>query len=115
MTDLEVRTWPTQYTVCALPEDDIEWYHWAITVEHRGDGKWAVCHMGSTMTKTGRWTWERSSSNRGEGYLRAHRHDLDTALSLAQEAALTIKVNGMTPAGLLEWRAKRREGVKADG
>lgn len=115
MAELEVRTWPTQYTVCALPEDDIEWYSWAITVEYRDEGQWAVCWRMSTMTKTGRWTWEPSPSNRGKGYLRAHRHDLDTALALAQKAALTVKVNRMTAAELLEWRAKRQEEVPADG
>ena len=113
MSELQVWTEVTVYTVCAVPKTNLQWYAWSITVESRGDDRWAVCHHGMTMTKTGRWRYERSNSSRTEGYLKFHRHDLDTALRLAQEYAPKVTVNGLTPADALEWHATDNAGRDA--
>lgn len=105
---MEVRTQVTQWTVSALPEDDPEAARWSITVEYRGDGKWAVRRFPETLNVDGEWEYEQSPSNRDDGYLTRNRHDLDTALRLAQAAAPTIEVNGLTPETLPAWRAARR-------
>ena len=102
----EPRVTPVKYEVSIVPATDKEAHYWSVTVEYRGDGKWAVCHNGMTMTKTGRWTWEPSGSRRGKGYLKAHRHDKDTALALAKVASRTVEINGLRVADMPAWRAK---------
>lgn len=115
MTELlpEPRVDPIVYQVSLLPADDRESYYWSIRVESRGDNTWAVCWMSMTMTKTGRWRYEPMGSSRGAGYLKAHRHDLDTALALAKDAARKIEVNGLLVTDLPAWRAARRAEQEA--
>lgn len=82
-----VRVEATVYTVYALPGDDLDAHTWCLTVESRGEGQWAVCRMGRTLSRDGRWEHEPIPSSREDDYLIQHRHDLDTALALAREAA----------------------------
>lgn len=75
------------------PEDD---QHFAVTVEHRGEGQWAVCHMGYCFNAAGQSTYEPQVSNREEEWLAQHRFDLPTAIRLALHVAPLITCNGMT-------------------
>lgn len=89
---------PAAYTVCLLPEDDINAHVYAITVEYRGEGRWAVVHCGSCLGADGEWEFGVKPYGRGDGWLAAHRFNLDTALRLAKEAAPHVTVNGITAA-----------------
>ncbi|WP_289009119.1 hypothetical protein [uncultured Thermomonospora sp.] len=91
----------TRYEVSCLPEDDINAAAFTLTVEYRGNGKWAVCRRGSCLSADGKWDYEPSSSNRSDEWLSSHRFDLDTALRLAREAAPKVRVNGYTVADAL--------------
>jgi len=86
----------TRYEVSVLPHDDINRSCFTINVESRGEGRWAICRYRQCLDVDGNWDWEPSPSNRDDDWLATHRHDLDTALDLAREAALYIVVNGHT-------------------
>lgn len=98
----------TQYEVNAYPGDDINASLYAITVEYRGLGRWAACRSRQCLGKRGQWSWESNPSSRTDRWLKAYRHDLDTALALAKKAAPKVVVNGMTPAQCWEWAEARR-------
>lgn len=86
----------TEYTVCALPESNVNYSHYAITVQYRGDGAWAVCHGGFCLGIDGEWDYEPSPSSRDDDWLATHRFDEQTARQLAEEHALHVTVNGIT-------------------
>ncbi|GAA4225990.1 hypothetical protein GCM10022254_09400 [Actinomadura meridiana] len=94
-----VRT--TRYEVSCLPPDNIDAFHFTITVEWRGGDLWAVLRYGECLGTDGKWDYEPRPSNREDDWLDAHRFDLDTALKLAQEEAPKITVNGQTVADVL--------------
>jgi hypothetical protein len=50
--------------------------------------------MRQCLSIDGQWHFEPSPSNRDDDWLTAHRFDLDTALSMAREAALNVRCNG---------------------
>lgn len=98
----------TEYTICALPEDNINWRHYAITVSYRGDGLWAVSNGGYCLDADSSWDYEPSPSNREDDWLATHRFDEATALrlALAEEQAPLMACNGITVAQALE-RSRR--------
>lgn len=96
---------PTTYTVTCLPEDELEASSWALTVEWRGRGLWAVKHGSFCLSRTFEWDYEMRPSAREDEWLRAHRFTLEEALDYAKRAAPQVIVNGFTPADLLAWRA----------
>lgn len=104
MTDLPVHTTATTYTVSALPLDHPENGHFSITVEWRGEGRWAVCRFRQCLDANGEWDYESIPSEREDDWLDAHRFGLDTALRLAQQAAPTIRVNGYSVTDVLAWK-----------
>lgn len=91
----------TRYTVNLLPETDINSHVFEITVEYRGNGRWAVLRHGQCLDQYGVWEYELRPSEREEDWIATHRFDLDTALRLAKEAAPGVMVNGLTAAGAL--------------
>jgi hypothetical protein len=91
----------TEYTVSALPEDDVNSLSFAITVAYRGRGLWAVTRHKRCLNAEGEWDWEPLPSDRDDDWLAWHRFDLDVALGLAKEALPRIVVNGMTAADVL--------------
>jgi hypothetical protein len=93
-----VRARTTQYEVSLLPESYIDAHCWAVTVEYRGKGKWAILHGRFCLGVDGEWDWEPSPSNREDDWVAAHRFDLQAALDLAREHAPKVTVNGLTPA-----------------
>lgn len=88
----------TRYEVNLVPEHADPGSIYAITVNYRGDDRWAVIRHTLCLSSEGRWDRERVSSEREEEWLNTHRFDLDTALRLAKEQATDI-----APAA---WRGK---------
>jgi hypothetical protein len=86
----------TRYEVSCLPQDHIDRDAFAIVVEWRGLGRWAVLRRSSCLGADGKWEWEPQPSSREDDWLETHRFDLDTALRLAKEQAPLITVNGFT-------------------
>ena len=111
MSEIHVRQQVTQYTVCAVPEDDEEAHGWEITVEWRGKGLWAVRRFSECLGRGGEWDYEPRPSARTEAWLADHRFGLEEALARAEEAARRVMVNGLTAAGLLRWRAEIEAGA----
>lgn len=87
---------PTEYEVSILPEGDINRLVFTITVQYRGDQRWAVTRHGSCLGADGTWDFGIKEYDRGDTWLDAHRFDLDTALRLARAAAPHVVVNGHT-------------------
>jgi hypothetical protein len=86
----------TQFTVCAVPEDHPDHNLFAITVTKCGPTSWAVQNGGWCLGYDGVWDLAESRETGTAAWLALNRHDLDTALRLAQAAAPHIKVNGVT-------------------
>ena len=78
---------PTQYLVTCIPEHKDPGGYRGITVEYRGDDRYAVLHYGRCLGTDGEWDREAGVSERTDEWLDAHRFDLETALRLAKEAA----------------------------
>lgn len=95
----------TRYSICALPLDNIDAFHFTITVEWRGEDRWAVCHAGSCATKGGVWSHERQPSSRTDRWKKSHRFDRETALALAEKLAPKITLMGMTAQDVLDKQA----------
>lgn len=100
----------TRYSVCCLPEDGIDSQVFEITVEHRGNDRWAVKWHSQCLAADGTWDYEMRPSEREDEWLAEHRFDLDTALKLAKEQAPLVTVNGFTVADAL--RMAERRAVK---
>lgn len=88
---------PTEYTVSLLPEDDVNHRAFAITVQYRGGGRWAIT-LGehACLGRDGTWAPGVKPYGRGDAWLGAHRFDRDAAIELAREAAAKVTVNGIT-------------------
>ena len=111
-----VRTCPTRFAVSLLPEDFPDGDMWAVTVEYRGAGLWAVLHRTKYLGTDGTWSYgyqwedgrdpvgdaEIDAYNAGEDTWRAtHRFDQATAIKLAEQAARTVEVGRRTAAQAL--------------
>ncbi len=95
MTELpEPAVKPALYEVSLLPEGDVNYRVFAVTVE-RHDGRWAVVHAGDCLGSDDTWSHRVKPHGRGDDWLSSHRFDLETALRLAQIAASNLSVNGM--------------------
>jgi len=97
----QVHTTATHYTVSALPLEHREAGHFSLTVEWRGDGRWAVCRGRMCLDADGVADFESQPSSRADAWLAAHRFDLDTALALAVREAPGLTCNGYTVADVL--------------
>lgn len=86
----------TQYTVCALPETIEDRYLFEVRVEWRGRGLWAVTRHQQCLSASGEWDFEMRPSEREDDWLAEHRFDEATAIKLAKEASLRVRVNGWT-------------------
>lgn len=103
------RDYPaTEYTVSALPEDDINSSAFQIVVAYRGRGLWAVSRHRRCLGRSGEWDWESMPSERADEWLAEHRFPLAEALRLAREELPKLRVNGMTAAEVQAWAEKRR-------
>jgi hypothetical protein len=95
----------TEYTVSCLPETSINRPGWEITVEYRGNGRWAVCYGGQCLGRDGTPDWESIPSERRAEWLDQYRFALPEALEMAKKWAGTLRVNGKTAVEVLEWEA----------
>ncbi len=94
--ELGTRIYTTQQKVICIPLTVSEAGRWAITVEYRSPGKWAVLFDGDCLGRDGLWTWEPSPSNRTDQWLEDHRFTEPEALGLAASWAPLVEINGMT-------------------
>jgi hypothetical protein len=86
------RDYPaTEYTLSALPEDNINARLFSIKVAYRGSGRWAVLRMGDCLSRSGEWDYESIPSERTDG----------EAMRLAREALPGLTVNGLTAAAVM--------------
>lgn len=102
----EIYTSVTQYTVSVFPpelHDNIDVDSYLIQVEEAAPGRWAVRRMKRCLNAEGHWDWESIPSERTEEWLARFRHDKETALRLAAEAAPSVRVNGKTATEMLAW------------
>ncbi|GHJ11196.1 hypothetical protein TPA0907_55630 [Micromonospora humidisoli] len=97
----------TEYTVCPLPEGDINASGFTITVAYRGRDLWAVLRHRWCLGTDGEGDYESVPSEREDEWLAGHRFALDDALQLAAEHVLKLTVNGWTVADALA-AAERR-------
>jgi hypothetical protein len=91
----------TEYTVCSLPESNINYMSYAITVAYRGRGLWAVTRHRMCLDKDGDWGWESIPSERTDEWLAENRFTRAEALRLAKLEAPKVVVNGFTVADVL--------------
>ena len=77
----------TRDLVTCVPEHRDPGGYRGVTVEYRGDERWAIPHYALCLGTDGRWARERQSSERDEEWLATHRFDLATARRLAEEQA----------------------------
>jgi len=96
----------TEHTICALPEENVNYWHYAIKVAYRGDGLWAVCHGGFCLSRDGEWDYEPLPSSREDDWLAAHRFEVQTALRLAEAQAPLMTYNGITVQQAIEKGAR---------
>jgi hypothetical protein len=85
-----------RHVVCCIPEDNINAHLFAVNVEYRGRGLWAVTRLGECLSASGEWDYEMRPSSREDEWLAEHRFDEQTAIKLAKEAAPKVRVNGWT-------------------
>lgn len=86
----------TAYTVSILPEDDINYRYYAITVEWRRGLGWAISCMGFVLGADGEWVVDRAPDDGREEWLESHHFGQATALEMATEAAPHVECNGIT-------------------
>ena len=103
-----VHVQATRYEACALPPNYRAWRLFALTIEYRGEGKWAVLnHFGYCYDADGEIEYEPSTSNRDDEFLARFRFSLDQALAIARRLAPKVTVNRFTVADALahgpEW------------
>lgn len=95
---MSLRIDPTRYTVCGLPDDDINASVWSLTVEYRGRGLWAVMHLGYCYPNdgSGERTYEPLPSSRDDEFFALYRFDsLEMALECAKEQYPKLVINGL--------------------
>lgn len=86
----------TRYEVSLFPEDAEPRRHFTITIEWRGENRWAVLDGPMCLGSDGEWEYEPLPSNRDDAWIATHRFDLETAQELAKRAAPHLIVNGRT-------------------
>lgn len=98
----------TVYTVSLLPAGHLNYERYALSVAYVGRGRWVVTHgAGVYLDAAGRWSEaaeDPTTGNATQSYF-----DRDAALDLAQRAAPSVAVNGITAADVVLGR-KRADG-----
>ncbi len=92
-----VVTTQTRYTVEVQGLAD--WFEgdaYAITVTRCQDGQWAVLRSGRCLNSAGEWMINSVPENDAGRWWAEHRHDAETAHTLALAAAPHVTVGGMT-------------------
>lgn len=102
---MTIRIEATTYTVCGLPEDNVDASIWTIRIERRGPDSWAACCLSRCLSSRGKWDYEPNPSSRTKAWLARHRFTLEQATELAIEAYPKLVFNG--------WRVEAGELVRA--
>lgn len=105
MADINVQI--TEYTVSALPEDNVNHSLFQITVAYRGRGLWAISRHRMCLGRDGEWDWESMPSERTDEWLADHRFPLHEALYFAAEELPKLTVNGLSAADVLARAGER--------
>lgn len=113
MTNLEPTVEAYKYLVSCLPEGHDDRYLYTVQVEYCGHDLWAVTNRTRLLDTDGNWSFsqdwsgdrepitdaELASAEREHEAWKAERlFDLDTALSLAKNAARSMSYRGETAA-----------------
>jgi len=88
----EYRVYPTGYDEATFSDK----YTYSITVEERGDNRWAVKGIFYVLNKDGEWEHEPRPSSREDDFLERCRFTEEEALRRALEVVDTVKINGQT-------------------
>lgn len=99
--DDPVKAKVTRYTLSLLPEDHPDWDTFAVHVEYRGKGRWAVVRGPYCLSEDALWEYEVRPSGREDAWLDAHRFDEPTALLMAERVIRTVTINRWTALALL--------------
>lgn len=100
MTDIpEPTVQVTHYLVTCVPEDRDPGGYRGISVEYRGDDRWAVLHHSRCLGTDGQWEYEQRTSERDDDWLDTHRFDEQTAIELAKKHAKQAIANGSNTRG----------------
>ncbi|MFM9635912.1 hypothetical protein [Streptomyces turgidiscabies] len=120
MTIPEPTIQTTRYLISCLPESHDERYLFTVTVDYRGNGKWAVQNRTRLLGYDGQWSFgfqwrdgeepstddECDEEEKAHGeWLAAHRFDEATALELAKQAAKTLSYRNYDVAAALAEQA----------
>lgn len=91
----------TEHTICALPESNPDWRHYAIKVQRRGNTDyWVVAWSGEyLLLDGGEPAWVMHPGN-------ASQFDEQNALRAAEQLAPELVVGGFTVADALERGAR---------
>jgi hypothetical protein len=95
----------TEYTICPLPEGDIDQTLFLITVNRRPNERWVAACRQRYPSADGEWDWPPQDGDDLDEWRRQHWHDFDTAVRLAQEALPKMRINGYTVETLLAAKA----------
>lgn len=88
----EARTRVTQYTVSCLPPGHEMEHNFSVTVVERSPGWWAVKRDIFCYDIDGNRSYEATTTEREEDFIRRHRFRLREALELARRIAPTLTV-----------------------
>lgn len=105
------------FEVCPLSAEHEEFSSFALRVEYRGRGGYAVSHFRRELSADG--TWDYPTPERTSDYLRSHRFSQEEAIQLAKKHCHDIIINGLKPRDVLaldkldgeEWRKYRLEAI----
>lgn len=93
---MHVYVEPTRYEVSCLPPEYRARRYFTLTVEYRGNDRWAICRHGMCYDTDGNCEYEFLSSSRDSDLLARFRFPLDEALIIAQRLAPDLRVNQFT-------------------
>ena len=105
-----------KFSVNAFPpgflDDNPDASMWVVDIEYRGENSWAVVHHGEVYDKNFVGEYEPLPSSRTKKFKKRFRHDLPTAVDIAEELARTVTMMGMDWEGFMKW-SEAKDAEKA--
>lgn len=101
MTDLHVHIQPTRFVASVLPEGHDDRWTYALQVEYRGEGQYAVRNGLQFADADGAWSYEPDFDEDDaaeQQWLRPYYFELTDALRLARRLAKTLTYCGRSVA-----------------
>lgn len=90
MSTTEPTVTATRYEVSCLPPEHCGYRRSIVTIEHRGENRWAVMIDGCAHDANGEPSIEPRPSERTDEWLARYRYDLETATAVASKLARVI-------------------------